>query len=184
MPAIVLLHDEGFDGRSMIDMWHEVAMAEGLVLIAPDMIVPDGAAEPYDPRIAIKALAEAREIYDIDETRVALFGHGAGAEAAQIWANRIAGPWRAVAAHGATLPVDRPQPVRAGVPLRLYLGSDHPTEPMGRALARATAMARAGHAVELIRMRGHDDWFYDTGERVAADAWPWLSDRLTARDPE
>ena len=178
MPAVLLLHAEGQDGRSMIDMWHEVAMTEGLILIAPDLVVARDGVRPYDARIAAEALAQARDIYRIDGARVALFGHGAGAAAAQLWANRIDGPWRAVAAHGATVPTDLPQPVERGAPLRLYLGGAHPGEPMGRALARMTALARAGHAVELIRMRGHDDWFYDVGERVAADAWPWLAARM------
>jgi dienelactone hydrolase len=179
-PVVILLHDDGRDGRAMVDMWHEVAMREGLVLVAPDFTGArqEGAEGPYDARIAVEALAQAREIFAVDEGRVGLFGAGAGAAAVQIWANRIDGPWDAVAAHGATVPVEEVQPVARGVPVRLYLGDAHPGEPVGQALARGTAMARAGHPFELIRMRGHDDWFYGVGERVAEDAWRWMSDQL------
>jgi predicted esterase len=180
MPAVILLHGAGKDGLSLVDMWHETAMAQGFVVIAPDMspAPPPDAVGPYDARIAVEVLEHARAVFDIDPDRIALFGDGRGAVAAQVWANRIDGPWRAVAAHGATVDPQTPQPVGRGVPVRLYLGSEHPAEPVGSALVSGTAMARAGHAFELIRMRGHDDWFYGVGERVAEDAWLWLSDRL------
>ena len=68
VPAILLLHGAGQDGRAMIDMWHEIATREGLVLIAPDF--PADGLAPYDARIGIEALAQAEQILRVDPARV------------------------------------------------------------------------------------------------------------------
>ncbi|TFL18800.1 dienelactone hydrolase family protein [Jannaschia formosa] len=178
-PAILLLHDSGQDGRAMIDMWHGIAARQGVVLIAPDF--PADGTAPYDARIAAETLAHAGQVFRLDAERVGLFGHGRGAETAQLWANSIAGPWDAVVAHAGIVGTDAPRPVGEGVPVRHYLGSDDPARPVAQALASATAMARAGHPYDLIRLRGHDNDLAANGPRIAEDAWVWLETRLPPR---
>ncbi|PWJ22373.1 dienelactone hydrolase family protein [Jannaschia seohaensis] len=180
LPAILLVHDADQDGRDMIAIWHGLAEREGLVLIAPDFQVPEDGA-PYDARRAVEAVAQAMQLYAVDETRIAVFGHGRGAETAQIWANRFAGPWRAVAAHAGIVDFDAPRLVGDGVPVRHYLGADDTERPLAQALASATAMARAGHPYEFIRLRGHDNDLTVHGARIAEDAWRWMEGKMTQR---
>lgn len=178
-PVVVLLHGAGRNGRSMIDMWHEVAMKEGLVLIALDFDkVPGWNTGVPDPRAVLTALDHATTLYRADPDRVVMFGHSRGAIAAQIWVNRYAGPWKALAVHAGTLEAQHVIPVQAGVPVRHYLGSVDGTFPFGPARDSGAAMAKAGHPFELIRLEGHNHWFYERGEDIAADAWAWLAQQI------
>lgn len=175
-PMVLLLHGAGRDGRSMVDMWHETAEKAGLVLVAPDYAaLPESPLGLYDPAAALDALRHAATLYAVDPSRVYLFGHSRGGIAAQLWANRVAGPWRAVAVHAGTLPAELPRPVTDGVAVRHYLGSVDATFPFPAGRASAQAMAAAGHPFELVRLEGHTHWFYATGEEIAADAWAWMA---------
>ena len=178
-PVVLLLHGAGRDGRSLIDMWHETAEAQGLILVAPDYgDRPESPEGLYDPAVALDALAHAATLHPVDGDRIVVFGHSRGGIAAQLWANRVAGPWRAVAVHAGTLPADLPRPVADGVPVRHYLGSADATFPFLEGRASARAMAAAGHPFELVRLEGHSHWLYATGEAIAADAWTWLAARI------
>ncbi|PWJ22372.1 alpha/beta hydrolase family protein [Jannaschia seohaensis] len=177
-PAILLLHDAGQTGHSMVDMWHEVALAEGLVLVAPDF--PDNADTPYiyDPRAAFEALAHAATLYPVDMERIAIFGHSRGGQAAQLWVNRLDGPWKAAAAHAGTLSPSVVQRVAEGVPIAHFLGSVDRVFPFAPARESAQILAQAGHPTDLIRLDGHNHWFYETGEAISAAAWRWMGPHL------
>lgn len=115
-PVVVLLHGANRTGHSMVDIWHEVAEAQGLP----------------DPSAVKAILAQARTLYAADPERLFLFGHSKGGIAAQVWANRTVAPWKAVGVY-------------------------------------------AGNPVDLVRLEGHNHWFYDMGEAIAADAWTWMA---------
>lgn len=160
----------------MIDMWHEVAEAQDIVLIAPDLSGVAGWDKGLpDPRAVGAMLAQAQQIYAADPAQMFLFGHSRGGIAAQVWANRTAAPWQAVAVHAGTLPADAVGPAPRPVPIRHYLGSVDRTFPFGPARDGAAAMAQAGHPFDLVRLEGHNHWFYNTGEAIAADAWDWMA---------
>ncbi|MGB3408466.1 MAG: dienelactone hydrolase family protein [Jannaschia sp.] len=178
-PVVILLHGAGRDGHSMVDMWHEVAMAEGVILVAPDFgSLPDSSVGLYDPRAALAALDQAATLYPVDDARVVLFGHSRGGIAAQLWANRVDGPWRAVAVHAGTLPANLVAPVTSGKPVRHYLGTMDQTFSFEEGRESAAAMADAGHPFELVALSGHTHWFYEQGEAISADAWNWLRGQL------
>jgi predicted esterase len=178
-PVVILLHGAGRTGHSMVDMWHETAERHGLVLVAPDFDAVDGwsGGDP-DPRAAMDALAHAATLHPVDMDRVVLFGHSRGGIAAQAWANRWNGPWRAAAAHAGTLPAGMVRTVSDGVPVRHYLGSYDLTFPFGPGEESARAMAAAGHPFDLVRLDQHTHWFYETGEDIAEDAWGWFAAHL------
>lgn len=174
-PVVVLLHGAGRTGHSMIDMWHEVAEAQNIVLIAPDLSGVAGWDKGLpDPRAVGAMLAQAQQIYAADPAQMFLFGHSRGGIAAQVWANRTTAPWQAAAVHAGTLPADAVGPAPRPVPIRHYLGSVDRTFPFGPARDGATAMAQAGHPFDLVRLQGHNHWFYNMGEAIAADAWDWM----------
>ncbi|SFI94651.1 alpha/beta hydrolase family protein [Jannaschia pohangensis] len=175
-PVVFLMHGAGRDGHSMIDMWYETAMEHGIVLVAPDFdSVPGWNTSFPDPRSASDVLDHAATMHDIDPDRIYLFGHSRGAIGAQVWANRFEGPWRAVAVHAGTLTARNVGPVENGLPIRHYLGSSDRIFPFGEAIEGGAAMAAAGHPFELVRLEGHNHWFYERGEDIAAHAWQWLA---------
>lgn len=178
-PVVILLHGAGRDGQSMIDMWHEVATVQNLILIAPNFdTVPGWDKGVPDPGSALVALSQAATLYPVDHDRIVLFGHSRGAIAAQVWANRFDGPWRAVAVHAGTFAAEHAIPVDNGVPLRHYLGSVDHIFPFGPARDAGRALAASGHSFDLVRLEGHTHWFYERGEEISADAWDWLAAQI------
>ena len=183
-PTVILLHGAGRSGESMVDMWREVAEREGLVIVAPDLAdVPGWGRAAVDPRVLVDALQDAAGRHPVDPSRVALFGHSRGGIAAQIVANRVAGPWRAVAVHAGTAPAIVMQPIEDGVPIRHFIGSHDRTFPYAEAVAAARGIAARGHPFDLVRMERRTHWLYDRGEEIAAEAWAWLADELRAPLP-
>ena len=181
-PAVILLHGGGKrTGESMVDMWREAAERQGVVLVAPDMGRVEGWSEgDVAPEVLLDALADADARYGIDPDRVGLFGHSRGGIVAQVLANRHEGPWRAVAVHAGTVPAAAMRPVAKAVPIRHYIGSRDRTFPYAEARRSAEAIAAKGHPYDLVRLEGHDHWFYAGGEGIAAEAWAWLDRAMGA----
>ncbi|SDZ19034.1 hypothetical protein SAMN05444004_10798 [Jannaschia faecimaris] len=176
-PTLILLHGSGRNGQSMINMWHEVAAAQGVVLIAPDFDSIQGWDKGLpDPRSALAVLAPASGLYPVDTARIVHFDHLRGGIAAQVWANRFDGPWRAVAVHAGTLSEEHVIAVETGVPVRHYLGSVDRVFPFGPARDAGRTIAAAGHPFELVRLEGQNHWLYERGEDIAADAWVRLEE--------
>ena len=174
-PVIVLFHGSGRTGESMVDMWRETAEREGLVLVAPDFEGVDGWDRSLpDPNHLLAVLDDAVGTYAIDAARVAFFGHSRGGMAAQLLANRLDGPWRAVAVHAGTVPAEAMRPVAEGPPIRHYLGALDQTFPYDEAVAAGRGIAGRGHAYDLVRMERRTHWLYDRGEDIAYVAWRWL----------
>lgn len=173
-PLVLLFPGSNRPAMSMIDMWHETARREGVVLAAVDSQPERDAAVTQDAAFILDVLAAAQDRYDIDPDRIYLFGHSAGAKLAQVVVNRIEGPWRAAAVHAGTVPPQWLRPIENGAPVRHYLGSsDHIFDvPTGRAVGQE--MARMGHDHELIIIPGHTHWFYVAGPQIAQDAWDWF----------
>ncbi|MEM8755732.1 MAG: dienelactone hydrolase family protein, partial [Pseudomonadota bacterium] len=110
----------------------------------------------------------------IDRSRVFLFGHSNGGVYAHILTNRTSGPWRAAATHGGFAPAQFLQAPAEAKPFRMYLGTAEHIFPPDAAEAVGRAMAKAGHAVDLVIIPYHTHWFYDAGPKIADDAWGWF----------
>ncbi|KIT14624.1 alpha/beta hydrolase [Jannaschia aquimarina] len=117
--AIILLHGANRPGESMVDMWRKTAERHGLILIAPDLGGVEGWSRGLpDPARLLDALEAAKILWSVDPERIALFDHSRGGIAAQLIANRVAGPWKAVAVHAGTAPGRLMQQVRNDLPIR------------------------------------------------------------------
>jgi poly(3-hydroxybutyrate) depolymerase len=80
-PMLVLLHGSGRDGRSLVNPWTPLAKKEGVVLVGPDALTPDGWRVPEDGPDFLHELVEMVAFqFDVDKRRVYLFGHSAGAK--------------------------------------------------------------------------------------------------------
>jgi predicted esterase len=175
-PVIVLFHGAARDELSMIDMWDSTADAHGLLLLSVKSL-----GERWDPSIDDRpliaaALAHAENTIPIDHDRIFLFGHSNGSRHAQFLANRVDGPWRAVATHAGTLATDLMQPrVAGGPPIRHYLGTSDHLFPTDEARVAAETLADMGHRSELMVLPTHTHWFYSIGPRIATDAWLWFN---------
>lgn len=175
-PVVILFHGASRDELSMIDMWDDTADAHGLLLLS---LKSNGAT--WDPNTDERAvLARALDLvaadYPIDFSRIFVFGHSAGSIYAQMLANRLPGPWLAVAGHGGTVPDTWLEPRDAAPPVRHYLGSSDGLFPPATARQSAEALSRMGHRSELIIIPSHTHWFYVGGPAIAEDAWQWFAE--------
>lgn len=174
--SILLLHGAGRTGRSMLDMWRAAADRGNVVLIAPDALDQGWSPETDPPDLLIAALNAAAGRADLAPDGVAMFGHSSGGMLAQLYANRLPGPWRSVATHGAALPADAVQaPAAASVPMRLYVGAGDHLLPPARARATTEALAAAGHPADMIAIAGHTHWYYAIGPWLAEDCLDWMA---------
>ncbi|MEM8752450.1 MAG: hypothetical protein AAGF90_05690, partial [Pseudomonadota bacterium] len=174
MPLVILFHGAGRTGLSMIDMWLDVADRHGLALVAPDAPLGGWPFKAPDAAFARKLVERAGRETAIDRSRVFLFGHSNGGVYAHILTNRTSGPWRAAATHGGFAPPQFLQAPAEAKPFRMYLGTAEHICPPDAAEAVGRAMAKAGHAVDLVIIPYHTHWFYDAGPKIAEDAWRWF----------
>ena len=83
-PAILALHGAGSSGANYVYLWAEQADKEGYILVAPTA-PPEGWNE-LGQKIALKALQEARQKFNIDPDRICVEGTSIGAECAWLLA--------------------------------------------------------------------------------------------------
>lgn len=179
--AILLLHGAKRTGKSMLDMWRAAADRSGVALIAPDALGEGWSPKDDPPQFMIDALNAAARRTPLDPARLAMFGHSSGGLLAQLYANHLKGPWRAVATHGAAVNVRAlAAPAAAPTPIRLYNGAkDHLFGPVQCRLT-ADTLAAAGHPVELVQIADHTHWYYAIGPWLAGDCMDWFAARLAA----
>lgn len=170
-PAIVLLHGARRTGRSMIDIWRATADRHGAILVAPDSLGLTWRPSDDDPAFFLSVLQDANAKAPIDGSRVYLFGHSAGAILATLYANRVPMRWRGVATHAGVLDGSSVAAADVAPPMRHYLGTQDHLFPRQAAEETATALAEAGHQVELVLIEGHTHWYYVIGPYLSEEIW-------------
>ena len=79
-PLIVLLHESGHNGLSLVDPWKALAAKEGIILVGPDSMDPSVWNSPVDGPDFLHDLVEnIKSRYTINPRRIYLFGHSGGA---------------------------------------------------------------------------------------------------------
>jgi poly(3-hydroxybutyrate) depolymerase len=80
MPVVVLLHGSGHNGEIMAQAWRDLAAREGFIVAAPDAYGSAGWGSSVDPPELFQAVVDqVNAIHPVDESRIYLFGHSAGA---------------------------------------------------------------------------------------------------------
>lgn len=177
-PVVILLHEARRTGLSMIDMWRDTALANGLILLAPNALGEGWSLKEDGLAFLLATLDDAAGRNLIDRRRVYLFGHASGGVFALLLANWLDGPWRAVGAHSASLGGNRTREEGPDRPeIVIFSGSRDRSFPPARVARSAEALAEAGHAVTLVEIPGHTHWFYDIGPFIADRAWAFFRRR-------
>ena len=178
--TIILLHEQGRTGASLVDMWKETADLHGLYLIAPDSIKNDKWSRLANSRDFFHALIDhAEDEIVIDRDQLYLFGHGSGGTlATQILAKQTL-PFRAIATHAGFENADALGMVEQGLPKRipisLYLGDNDDATKIKIAKATAAEFTKAGHEVSLYVIPDHTHWYYGIGPDLNKLIWADLS---------
>jgi predicted esterase len=175
MPIVILLHGAGRDGLSLIEVWNETAIRYGIALVAPNSKGRTWSLNDPSPQFITDIIDEMSAKYQIDASRIFLFGHSDGAAYAQILLNRTQGPWRAAALHAGYAPLSWLRPAQFSKPIRFYFGENEDIFDLDDARSISKWFAKNGSPSEIVIIPTHNHWLYKVGPQIADDAWQWFS---------
>jgi poly(3-hydroxybutyrate) depolymerase len=179
LPVVLLLHGSGRNGQVMIDAWKDLATKQHFILVAPNSYDPSGWGVKMDPPEFLHAVvAQVEAKHAIDEKRIYLFGHSAGAVYGLILAVIDSHFFAAVAAHAGALPHGYEDAVFARAdrrtPIAIWVGSLDALFHVDDVKATKHLFQAKGFPVELSVIPNHDHNYYAISDAVNAKAWDFL----------
>lgn len=187
-PLIVLLHGSGRDGKSLLDPWTPLAKKQGIVLVAPDALAPQGWRVPEDGPDFLYDLVEllVNQI-DIDRSRVYIFGHSAGAGHGLVMALLESEYFAAVAVHAGALPQSSFPMMNQSerkTPIAMWVGTQDPLFPLPVVRATRDALKAHGFHPELTELAGHDHMYYNRAGSINEQVWKFLREIALPNEPK
>jgi poly(3-hydroxybutyrate) depolymerase len=185
-PLLLLLHGSGQDGKSLIDVWQELAQREGIILVAPDS--SDPAEWDYrkdSPDFLHAVITEVESEHAVDPRRVYLFGDSAGAGYALYLSIVEPEYFAATAIRDGFLPESNFKLIDSSerkVPISIWAGTEDTAFPLPQVKATRDAFNARGFPVELHEIPGHDQ-NYDAIQLNEA-AWQFLATNKLGKDPD
>jgi poly(3-hydroxybutyrate) depolymerase len=186
-PLIVLLHGSGRNGMSLVEKWKDLAKKEGVIVVGPDALDPQGWRIPEDGPDFIHELVEALKAkYPINARRVYLFGHSAGAIQALYLSLLESEYFAATAVHAGALRssddgfIDR---AKRKIPISIYVGTKDELFPLAVVRSTRDALKARGFNPELTEIAGHTHWYYDRAGEINRSAWESLKKNELAAEP-
>ena len=177
-PLVVLLHGSGRNGSIMVDKWKDLAKKEGVILVGPDSANSQQWSIPVDgPDFLRDIVEELKSKYPINQRRIYLFGHSAGAGYALQLSLVESEYFAATAIHAGALDPQSYSLIklaRRKTPIAIFVGTVDAFFPLTVVRATRDELNRQGFAVELTEMPGHDHWYYDLAPKINHSAWDFL----------
>jgi len=143
---------------------------------------------PADGPDLVKALVDALKArYPVDEARLYVFGHSAGAVFGLKLGLMESEYFAAVAIHaGSFRQADEYGVIRMAtrkIPFKIIVGDRDNFFPLSSVNATADALKAAGFTVDLEVVKRHDHWYYDRAQQFNESAWQFLKDKKLAGPP-
>lgn len=178
-PLILLLHGSGHDGKSLIDPWQSLAKKEGIVLVAPSASNPQAWRIPQEgPQYFHDLLENVRAAHhEIDERRMYVFGHSAGAIHGLDLGVLESEYFAAVAVHaGRLLPELAPLVPQAArkIPIAIWVGTNDALFPLATVRGTRDLLRANGFDVQLTEIPNHTHDYYGSSGSINAQAWAFL----------
>ena len=187
-PLVILLHGSGRNGKILVEHWRGLAEKEGIVLAGPDASVSRGWSYPIDGPDFLRDVVEAvKGKVTIDDRRMYLFGHSAGATFSMQMTMLESTYFAATVAHAGLLPPADYGVIAAAerkIPVMLIIGSEDPGYPVKEVRATHDALAEAGHPVQMIEIPRHGHDYYSKSKYVNEKAWAFLSAHRLDKAPK
>lgn len=178
LPLVLLLHGSGRNGEIMVNAWKKLASKEQFIVAAPDAHDSSNWDLNSDPIGFFHAVIErVKAKHAIDEHRIYLFGHSAGACFTLFLAVLDSNYFAAAALHAGAL---TPQNytlfdyIDQRMPIAIWVGDHDSFFPMDIVLATKKEFEAHGFHIELSVMPQHDHNCYDVSDRVNGEAWAFL----------
>jgi predicted esterase len=178
-PLVLLLHGSGHDGKSLIDPWLGLAKSEGIVLVAPSASDPQAWRIPQEGPQYFNDLLEAvrAEHKEIDERRMYVFGHSAGAIHGLGLGLLESEYFAAVAVHaGAVQPEMAPivQQAPRKIPMAIWVGTNDSFFPLKVVRNTRDQLNAAGFDVKLTEIPNHTHDYYGSSGSINKEVWTYL----------
>ena len=178
MPLVVLLHGSGRNGEIMAQAWKDLAGREGFIVAAPDAYGSAGWASLVDPPEFFRAVVgQVKTIHPVDESRIYLFGHSAGAAYALFLAIMDSDLFAATAIHAGALqanPQGLFEQAERKMPIAIWVGDRDPNFPVDVVMATKRLYEANGYHVELSVIPSHDHNYYVISDEINGKAWNFL----------
>jgi poly(3-hydroxybutyrate) depolymerase len=179
LPVVVLLHGSGRNGQVMVDAWKDLASKEHFIVAAPDSYDPKGWAFKTDSPAFFHAVVEqVKARHAVDETRIYLFGHSAGAIHALVLAVVDSRFYAAAAVHAGALPPGYEKAIFAQAdrrtPIAIWVGDKDPLFSVDAVTATKRELEANGFAVKMSVVPDHDHNYYAISSEIDRGAWDFL----------
>lgn len=178
MPVIVALHGSGRNGEIMAQPWKDLATREGFIVAAPDAFDPQSWGSVMDPPEFFRAVVDqVKKVHAIDDTRIYLFGHSAGAAYALFLAVMDSDLFASAAVHAGALQAN-PEGLFAQaerkMPIAIWVGDRDPNFPVETVEATRRLYAENGYQIKLAVIPNHDHNYYAISDEVNRKVWDFL----------
>jgi poly(3-hydroxybutyrate) depolymerase len=187
LPLLILLHGSNRNGLSLVEKWKDLAEKEGILLAGPDAINSSHWSTGLDGPDFLRDIVEALKLkYRIDQRRIYLFGHSAGAGFALYMSLFESQYFAATAIHAGALSPDSYSYVEDAerkIPIAIWVGDRDPFFPLDQVRATKNLFASKGFPVELTEIPNHDHWYYDLAPKINRSAWEFLKKYELPGDP-
>lgn len=188
-PLLLLLHGSGHDGKSLIEPWQSLAKSEGIILVAPDASNPQAWRTPQEgPRFFFDLLEQLRAAHpEIDERRMYVFGHSAGAIHGLDLGLFESEYFAAVAVHaGAVSPEMAPVITQTPrkIPMAIWVGTNDSFFPLKVVRNTRDQLTAAGFELKLTEIPNHTHDYYGSASSINKDVWVFLKQYRLAAAPK
>lgn len=188
LPLLICLHGAGRDGEPILAKWKDLAEKEKILLAGPNSTDSAHWGYPQDGPLFLRDVVEdVRAKYPVDERRVYLFGHSAGAEFALQMAAVESEYFAAAVVHAGSLPSTSFSIfdyASRKISYLLVIGTRDRFFSVESVQATRDALKARGFPVEYIEMAGHTHDYYGSADEINPKAWEFLKKNPLAADPK
>jgi predicted esterase len=188
-PLIVTLHGSGRDGLSLVEKWKDIADQEGLILAGPNAMDSAQWSTTDDSADFLREIIEQlKSKYSIDQKRVFLFGHSAGAVYALNLSMSQSEYFAATAVHAGSWRSDEEfgyvHLAKRKTPIAIFIGDVDQYFPMDSVRKTEALLKSNQFPVQVTVMKGHNHWYYDLAPDINRNAWAFLKQHSLSAEPK
>lgn len=187
-PVLLLLHGSGRTGKSLVDPWLPLAKSEGIVLVAPDASDPQAWRIPQEGPAFFHDLMEIVRISEnVDEHRMYVFGHSAGARHGLSLGLLESEYFAAVAVHAGDIGQQEEALLDVAprkIPMAIWVGTNDSFFPVSVVRRSRDVLNAHGFNTQLTEIRGHTHDYYGYASGINTQIWAFLQQHKLAVDPK
>lgn len=186
-PLLMTLHGSGRDGKSQIEQWKELAKKEGFIVVAPDAINSMAWQMPLDgPDFLFNLIESLKKKYSINERRIYLFGHSAGANFGLLMGLLESEYFAATAVHAGAIQKDSHQFIERAkrkIPIAIFVGDRDTFFPVALIIETKDALKAKGNTPEVTILKNHDHNYYSLAPKLNPMIWDFIKSKELADAP-